>query len=393
MTTEDSTPATLQLFSPLRLGALELPNRVLMAPMTRNRAAAGNVPTELNATYYAQRATAGLIITEATQVSPQGVGYPGTPGIHTDAQVAGWRLVTHAVHQAGGRIFLQLWHVGRISHPDLQPEGALPVAPSAIAPAGQAMTLTGPQPFVTPRALAADEIPGVVGQFAAGARCAGDAGFDGVEIHGANGYLIDQFLRSGSNTRTDRYGGSPANRARFLLEVAAAVCEAWGDSDRVGVRLSPISAFNDMRDDDPLATFSHAATALSELGLAYLHVVEARPVAGGLPYLTPALRRAFRGPLVINGGLDRDTAEAALRNGEGDAASFAIKFLANPDLPRRFAAGAPLNLPDRATMYGGGAKGYLDYPALDAAPVLPVTATAPLAAAPVKAAAPRPAAV
>jgi len=392
MTTEDSTP-TPRLFSPVRLGALELPNRVLMAPMTRNRAAAGNVPTEINATYYAQRATAGLIITEATQVSPQGVGYPGTPGIHTDDQVAGWRLVTRAVHQAGGRIFLQLWHVGRISHPGLQPEGALPVAPSAIAPAGQAMTLAGPQPFVTPRALAGEEIPGVVAQFAEGARRARDAGFDGVEIHGANGYLIDQFLRSGSNTRTDLYGGSPANRARFLLEVTAAVCEAWGDSGRVGVRLSPISAFNDMHDGDPLATFSHAAAALGELGLAYLHVVEARPVADGQPYLAPALRRAFGGPLVINGGLDRDSAEAALRNDEGDAASFAIKFLANPDLPRRFAVGASLNLPDRATMYGGGAKGYVDYPALDAAPMLQGTAAAPLAAAPVKAAAPRAAAV
>jgi N-ethylmaleimide reductase len=379
MTTAESTLPPLQLFSPVRLGALQLPNRLLMAPMTRNRAAAGNVPTELNATYYAQRATAGLIITEATQVSPQGVGYPGTPGIHTGEQVAGWRLVTRAVHQAGGRIFLQLWHVGRISHPDLQPEGALPVAPSAVAPAGQAMTFTGPQPFVTPRALAAEEIPGVVAQFAAGARRARDAGFDGVEIHGANGYLPDQFLRSGSNTRTDLYGGSPANRARFLLEVTAAVCEAWGDSGRVGVRLSPTSAYNDMRDDDPLATFSHAAAALGELGLAYLHVVEARPVADGQPYLTPALRRAFGGPLVINGGLDRDSAEAALRNGEGDAASFAVKFLANPDLPRRFAAGAPLNLPDRATMYGGGAKGYTDYPVLDAATA---AVAAPPAAAP-----------
>jgi N-ethylmaleimide reductase len=360
--------STLQLLTPVRLGDLELPNRVLMAPMTRNRAAAGNVPTELNATYYAQRATAGLIVTEATQVSPQGVGYPGTPGIHTDAQVAGWRLVTRAVHQRGGRIFLQLWHVGRISHPDLQPDGALPVAPSAIAPAGESRTAAGPKPFVTPRALEAGEIPGVVRQFAEGARRARDAGFDGVEIHGANGYLVDQFLRSGSNTRTDRYGGSPANRARFLLEVTAAVSDAWGGGGRVGVRLSPISAFNDMRDDDPEATFSHAAAALGELGLAYLHVVELRPVAPGQPYLTPALRRAFGGPLIINGGLDRDSAEAALRNGEGDAAAFAVMFLANPDLPERFAAGSPLNELDRATMYGGGAKGYVDYPALDAAP-------------------------
>jgi len=381
--TTATTASTLRLLTPVRLGDLELPNRVLMAPMTRNRAAAGNVPTELNAAYYAQRASAGLIITEATQVSPQGVGYPGTPGIHSDAQVAGWRLVTDAVHRQGGRIFLQLWHVGRISHPDLQPDGALPVAPSAIAPAGQAMTLAGPKPFVTPRALAAGEIPGVVRQFAEGARRARDAGFDGVEIHGANGYLIDQFLRTGTNTRTDLYGGPPANRARFLLEVVAAVREAWGGGGRVGVRLSPLSAYNDMRDDDPLTTFSHAAAALGELGLAYLHVVEARPVAAGQPYLTLALRRVFHGPLVINGGLDRESAEAALRNDEGDAASFAVKFLANPDLPARFAAGAPLNLLDRATMYGGGAKGYVDYPFLDASPAgaaAPPAAAAPVAA-------------
>ncbi|MBV8201605.1 MAG: alkene reductase, partial [Acidobacteria bacterium] len=295
----------------------------------------------------------------------------------TAEQVAGWRLVTRAVHQRGGRIFLQLWHVGRISHPDLQPGGALPVAPSAIAPAGDAMTLAGPKPFVTPRALAAGEIPGVVRQFADGARRARDAGFDGVEIHGANGYLIDQFLRSGSNTRTDRYGGSPANRARFLLEVTAAVAEAWGGGSRVGVRLSPVGTFNDMRDEDPVATFSHAAAALGELGLAYLHVVETRPVAPGQLMVTPALRRAFRGPLVINGGLDRDSAEAALRNGDGDAAAFAVMFLANPDLPERFAAGASFNLLDRATMYGGGAKGYVDYPALDAAAVQAVQEAAP----------------
>jgi N-ethylmaleimide reductase len=379
--TTDASDSTLKLLTPVRLGDFELPNRVLMAPMTRKRAAAGNVPTELNATYYAQRASAGLIVTEATQVSPQGVGYPDTPGIHTDAQVEGWRLVTRAVHQRGGRIFLQLWHVGRISHPDLQPGGALPVAPSAIAPAGEAQTYAGPKPFVTPRALAAGEIAGVVGDFAAGARRARDAGFDGVEIHGANGYLIDQFLRSGSNTRTDAYGGPPANRARFLLEVAAAVVEAWGGGGRVGVRLSPVSPFNDMRDDDPLGTFSYAAAALNEFGLTYLHVVEQRPVPVGGPHATPALRRAFRGPLVLNGGFDRDSAEAALRAGEGDAVAFAVKFLANPDLPRRLAAGAPLNLPDRATMYGGGAAGYIDYPALDELPAAPDAPDAPVAAA------------
>jgi N-ethylmaleimide reductase len=358
--------SSLKLLSPVRIGDLELPNRVLMAPMTRNRAAAGNVPTALNATYYEQRASAGLIVTEATQVSPQGVGYPGTPGIHTADQAAGWRLVTDAVHRRGGRIFLQLWHVGRISHPDLQPGGALPVAPSAIAPQGNAMTSEGPKPFVTPRALDIAEIPGIVADYAAGARRAREAGFDGVEIHAANGYLIDQFLRSGSNTRTDGYGGPVEHRARFLREVTAAVCDAWGDSRRVGVRLSPTGAFNDMRDDDPEATFSFAAEALNRLGLAYLHLFEVRPAAAGLQLLTPALRRVFRGPLVINGGFDRDSAEAALAAGEGDAVAFATKFLANPDLPRRFAAGAPLNEADRATMYGGGAAGYIDYPALDA---------------------------
>jgi N-ethylmaleimide reductase len=381
----DATVSTLKLLTPVRLGDLELPNRVLMAPMTRRRAAAGNVPTELNATYYAQRASAGLIVTEATQVSPRGVGYPDTPGIHAEAQVQGWRLVTDAVHQRGGRIFLQLWHVGRISHPDLQPGGELPIAPSAIAPAGQAMTAAGFKPFVTPRALDLAEIPGVVAEFAAGARRAREAGFDGVEIHGANGYLIDQFLRSGSNARTDAYGGPLENRARFLVEVARAVVAAWGGGGRVGVRLSPANAFNDMHDDDPIATFSHAAEALNELGLAYLHVVEQRPIPDDGPHVTPALRRAFRGPLVLNGGFDRDTAEAALRAGEGDAVAFAVKFLANPDLPLRLAVDAPLNLPDRATMYGGDATGYTDYPALDGPP-------APAAAAPALAAAATPAA-
>jgi N-ethylmaleimide reductase len=359
---------TLKLLSPLRLGDLELPNRVLMAPMTRSRAAAGNVPTSLNAAYYEQRASAGLIVSEATQVSPQGVGYPNTPGIHTSAQVSGWRGVTRAVHDRGGRIFLQLWHVGRISHPDLQPGGELPVAPSAIAPAGQAKTLEGPKPFVTPRALASDEIPGVVRQYAEGARRAIEAGFDGVEIHAANGYLIDQFLRSGTNHRTDGYGGTAARRARFLLEVTAAVCEVWGGGGRVGVRLSPTNSFNDMHDDDPVTTFGHAAAALNDFGLAYLHLFELRPVAAGALHLTPQLRRAFSGPLVINGGLDRDTADAALRAGEADAAAFAKMFLANPDLPERFRIGAPLNEPNPATMYGGGAAGYIDYPAFSGVP-------------------------
>jgi N-ethylmaleimide reductase len=363
-----AAPSGLLLLTPVVLGALRLPNRVVMAPMTRIRAGEGGVPTALNATYYEQRASAGLIVTEATQVSPQGVGYPGTPGIHTAAQVEGWRGVTRAVHRRGGRIFLQLWHVGRISHPSIQPDGALPVAPSAIAPAGEVRTASGPVPFVTPRALETGEVADVVRQFADGARRAREAGFDGVEIHGANGYLIDQFLRSGSNTRTDRYGGSAGNRARFLLEVTAAVVEVWGRG-RVGVRLSPTSAFNDMRDDDPEATFTHAASALAGFPLAYVHVVEARPrpeeeeQAPG-PYVTPLLRRAFGGPLVVNSGYDRDSAELAIRGGEADAVSFATAYLANPDLPERFALAAPLNAPDRATFYGGGVQGYTDYPTM-----------------------------
>jgi len=355
------------LFSPFQLGPLLLPNRIVMAPMTRNRAGAGNVPTALNAEYYEQRAAAGLITSEASQVSPQGVGYPGTPGIHTDAQVEGWRRVTAAVHRAGGRIFLQLWHVGRISHPSLQPDGALPVAPSAIAAAGEAFTGGGPQPFVVPRALEVAEVAGVVAQFEDGARRALAAGFDGVEIHGANGYLIDQFLRDGANHRSDRYGGSMANRARFLLEVTEAVAGVWG-AKRVGVRLSPWSDFNDMRDSDPPATFGHAARALAPFGVAYLHVVEpvAGPPAGAVP-LAPALKAAFGGPLMANGGYTGPLAKAALARGEADLVSFAASFLANPDLPARLARGAPLNAPDAATFYGGDQRGYTDYPALDGA--------------------------
>ncbi|MBE0617871.1 MAG: alkene reductase, partial [Proteobacteria bacterium] len=261
--------AESRLFAPFQLGPNALPNRIVMAPMTRNRAGEGCAPRELNATYYAQRASAGLIVTEASQVSPQGVGYPFTPGIHSSQQVAGWRLVTAAVHRAGGRIFLQLWHVGRISHPSLQPGGALPVAPSAVRPEGEGMTYEGPRPFVTPRALETGELPGLVGQFRDGARNAHEAGFDGVEIHAANGYLLDQFLRDGTNHRADAYGGSVENRARLLLEVVEAVAGVWG-ADRVGVRISPLNAFNSMADTDPDATFTHVARALRPFGLGYL---------------------------------------------------------------------------------------------------------------------------
>ena len=355
----------ISLFSAFELGPLRLANRIVMAPMTRSRAGAGNVPQPISAEYYAQRASAGLIITEATQVSPQGVGYPSTPGIHTREQVEGWRGVTRAVHKRGGRIFLQLWHVGRISHPSLQPEGGLPVAPSAIKPRGEAYTSQGLQPFVTPRALDTDEIAGVIDQFRTAARYAREAGFDGVEIHAANGYLIDQFLRDGTNHRTDRYGGSIPNRARFLLEVTEAVSAVWG-SERVGVRLSPTSTFNDMSDSDPAATFTYTARRLNEYGIAYLHVVE--PVSPEVPEderVTPRLRRVFEGPLMVNGSYDVASGHETIASGRADLVSFGVFFLANPDLPRRFAIGAPLNTADPSTFYGGDARGYTDYPFLE----------------------------
>ena len=359
----------VNLFSPYKLGDLELPNRMVMAPLTRNRAGDGNVPGQLNATYYTQRVSAGLIIAEATQVSPEGLGYPATPGIHSAAQVAGWKLVTDAVHQHGGRIFLQLWHVGRISHPDLQPGGALPVAPSAIAPTvGQAATYEGMKPFVTPRALETSEIPGIVEQYRQGAKNALEAGFDGVEVHGANGYLLDQFLRDGTNKRTDEYGGSIENRARLLLEVTQAVTEVWG-AGRVGVRLSPSGTFNDMHDSDPLATFGYAAEALNRFGLAYLHlieVVEADLRHGGMEVPTSYLRDRFTGTLMVNGGYDLDKSNAVLSSHKADLVAFGTLFIANPDLPQRFALNAPLNPADPSTFYGGGEKGYIDYPFLAA---------------------------
>jgi N-ethylmaleimide reductase len=360
-----STAQPPDLFTAFQLGPYELRNRLVMAPMTRSRAGEGNVPTGLAAEYYAQRASAGLIVTEGTQVSPQGVGYTHTPGMHSDAQVAGWRRVTDAVHAQGGRIFAQLWHVGRVSHPSFH-GGELPVAPSAIGFEGQVLTYDGMQPYVTPRALETDEIAGVVGQFAAAAENAYAAGFDGVELHGANGYLIDQFLRDGSNHRTDRYGGSIQNRVRFLVEVTRTVTDVWG-GDRVGVRLSPRNPNNGMSDSDPVATFGYAAYALNPLGLAYLHVLE--PVAGPMAQpgerVTPALRAVFRRPLIVNGGYDAETGNAAIARGEADLVAYGVPFLATPDLPRRFREGAPLNAPDRATFYGGDERGYTDYPSLD----------------------------
>lgn len=356
------------LFTPVQLGPYTLPNRIVMAPLTRNRAGEGNVPRQLNATYYEQRASAGLIISEATQVSPQGLGYPSTPGIHSPAQVEGWKLVTDSVHRAGGRIFLQLWHVGRISHPSLQPNGELPVAPSAIAPAGEAMTYEGPQPFVTPRALDTEEIPGIVEQYRQGARNALEAGFDGVEVHGANGYLLDQFLRDGTNHRTDAYGGSVENRARLLLEVTEAVVDVWG-GDRVGVRLSPSSTFNDMTDSNPRHTFTYAIDQLNRFNLAYLHLLEPSEADlrhGGKPVPTLEFRPVYHGKLMVNWDYDRDSGNAAIASGDADLVSYGKLFIANPDLPERFQRQAPLNEPDPNTFYGGGAEGYIDYPSLAA---------------------------
>ncbi len=346
----------MDLFDPVQLGELALPNRIVMAPMTRSRAV-GTVPGERHAIYYAQRASAGLIITEATQVTPRGVGYPDTPGIHDDAQVAGWRQVTEAVHRAGGRIALQLWHVGRISHPSFH-GGAPTVSASAVRPAGQSWTPTGMQPFETPQALTDGEIHEVIAAYAAGARRARAAGFDAVEVHGANGYLIDQFLQSGTNLRTDDWGGPAANRIRFLVEVTRAVIDAFGPH-RVGVRLSPGSTFNDMSDADPADTFGRAAAALDALPCAYVHIVE-NQVAGGSS--TDLIRRHYRGPLISCGGFDRATAIAAIAAGRADAIGFAKHYIANPDLVERLRHDWPLATSNRKTYYGGSDAGYTDYP-------------------------------
>ncbi|WP_137718665.1 alkene reductase [Methylobacillus flagellatus] len=356
---------SIDLFTPTKLGSIALNNRMVMAPLTRNRAGAGNVPQDLNVTYYQQRASAGLIITEATPISAMGHGYPATPGIHTAEQIAGWKKVVDAVHEAGGKIVLQLWHVGRISHPSLLPDQALPVAPSAIKPAGQAYTYTGLQDFVTPRALTTEELPDIVADYAQATRNALEAGFDGVEIHAANGYLLDQFLRDGSNQRSDNYGGSIANRVRLLLEVTEAVVAVAG-ADRVGVRISPLNPFNDMADSDPQALFNHVAEALSPFGLAYLHVVEGG--THGLetpPFDFTLLRSLFKGPYMANLMYDKAKGNAALAAGSADVIAYGVPFLANPDLVARFAKDAPLNTPDQASFYGGTEKGYTDYPTLE----------------------------
>lgn len=355
-----SNRITSKLFEPFSIGSLQLRNRIVMAPMTRNRADDWSAPHAMTSEYYAQRASAGLIITEASQVSRQGTGYVRTPGIYSDKQIAGWQVVTNAVHAAGGRIFLQLWHVGRISHPVFQSDHKLPVAPSAIKPDGELFTDTGMRAYVSPRALLADEIPGIVEQFRQGAANAKLAGFDGVEVHAANGYLIDQFLRDGTNHRNDEWGGPPANRARFLFEVIEAVNAVW-DSKRIGVRLSPCSSFNDMRDSNPTATFEYVAGQLSAFSLAYLHVVETRAVA----FDWAGLRRRFAGTYMANEGYGLQDASLAIDTMHADLVSFGAPFIANPDLVGRFRAGAPLNQGHRASFYGGDAKGYIDYPTLE----------------------------
>jgi N-ethylmaleimide reductase len=360
----------LKLLSPATLGALELPNRMIMAPLTRCRAGNEYIPQPINAIYYAQRASAGLIISEATQIARNGIGYPNTPGIYTSEQVEGWKQVTDAVHAQGGRIFLQLWHAGRVAHPSLLPAGEIPIAPSAIAANCMADTADRQQPHVTPRALALAEIPEIVEQFRQGAKNAITAGFDGVEIHSANGYLLDQFLQDGSNQRSDEYGGSVENRARLLLEVVQAVVEVWGQG-KVGVRLSPSSAFNDMQDSDPTATFSYVAKALNQFGLAYLHAIEPR-IQGNVTITETEkglgarfFRSIFQGLIVTAGGYTYEMGEAVLREDSADFVAYGRLFLANPDLPKRFAMNAALNRYDRNTFYSSGEQGYTDYPAIE----------------------------
>jgi N-ethylmaleimide reductase len=358
----------MSLLSPYTLDDLELRNRIVMAPMTRCRAVKGNVPGPLTVTYYTQRASAGLIITEGSQVSPQGVGFNRTPGIYSPDQVAGWKEVTSAVHHAGGKIFLQLWHVGRMSHPEYL-GGDLPVAPSAIPVDEEIHTPTGKQRIPVPRALLPEEIPLIVQQFGQGAKNARKAGFDGVEIHGANGYLLDQFLRDGSNKRTDNYGGNLKNRMKFPLEVAMAVTREWGPH-RVGFRISPHFFFHGMSDTDPAGTFSGLARELDKIGIGYIHLIE--PVGGrlGVPdptaLMAPLIRTKFKGTLILNGGYDAGSGNRVIESGLADLVSFGILFLANPDLPNRFRKNAPLNSGDTSTFYSGEEKGYTDYPALGA---------------------------
>ncbi len=353
------------LFQPFTLGDLVLPNRIVMAPLTRNRASSGtDAANALTATYYRQRATAGLIISEGTQISPQGQGYLQTPGLYSEAQVAGWKQVTDTVHAAGGRMFAQIWHVGRISHSSLL-NGAAPVAPSAIPAKSKTYIAGGFADVSAPRALEASEIPAVVADYAQAAVNAQKAGFDGIEIHGANGYLVDQFLKDGTNSRTDGYGGSPENRARFGLEVVDAILKVYPKS-RLGIRLSPVSPANDAVTSDPAQVFGYFVSELSKRGIAFIHVVEG--VTGGprdnVPFDYVALRKSFSGAYIANNGYTRDLAIEAVREDRADLVAFGKAFIANPDLVERLRTDAPLNELDRTTLYGGTEKGYTDYPAL-----------------------------
>ncbi|MBY0336171.1 MAG: alkene reductase [Acetobacteraceae bacterium] len=348
-----------QLFSPVRLGAYDLPNRVVMAPMTRSRSP-GGAPNALNAEYYAQRAGAGLIVTEGTSPAPEGMGYPWIPGLYAPEHVAGWRLVADAVHARGGRVFVQLMHTGRVAHESLI-GGRPPVAPSDLPLPGEMFTGTGMAPYSQPRALTAEEIPGVIATYGRAATLAAEAGLDGVEVHGANGYLPSQFLAPNVNTRSDAWGGSIEKRARFLLEATDAAVAAIGPG-RVGVRLSPGGTFNDIQDPDAAGTLAHVATELAKRNLAYLHVMDTNPgwdVAG-------VARRHYPGTLILAGGYDRARAEADLAAGRADLIGFGTPFIANPDLPERLRRDAPLATPDKTTFYGGDARGYTDYPTLAA---------------------------
>lgn len=361
------------LLTPFKLGSLELPNRIVLAPLTRQRALQpDNVPGPLNAEYYAQRANAGLIISEATQVCPEGQGYAWTPGIHSAEQVAGWKQVVDKVHAADGRIFMQLWHVGRISHPLLQPGGADPVAPSAIQAQADCFVV---EPDGTPhkartampRALETSEIEGVVAAYRNGAANSLEAGFDGVEVHAANGYLLDQFLCSNSNQRTDQYGGSLENRVRLVLEVVDAVIAEIGDGGRVGVRISPMGTFNDVNDANPLETFTYLLECLNARGLAYVHVNKPDWAGGtyeGFDELYRALRKVYSGTVIHCGGHTADSAASTVASNAADLVAFGRAYIANPDLVQRIAAGAEWNALDASTLYGGGAKGYTDYPCM-----------------------------
>src|ERR1700738_5147683 len=354
-----------KLFEPYKLGPLTLPNRLVMAPLTRNRAVAGMVPSPLAIEYYGQRASAGLLVTEASQVSQQGQGYQDTPGIYSREQVAGWRKVTDRVHERGGRIFIHIWHVGRISHISLQPNNGAPVAPSAIRAKGKTFVNNSFTEISEPRALALEEIPGIIEDFKRGTANALAAGFDGVEIHGANGYLLDQFAQDGANKRTDAYGGSIENRAKLMLEVSRVVAAEAG-ADRTGIRISPVTPANDVSDSDPQPLFDHIVEGLNALKLTYIHVIEG--ATGGPRDIAPfdygSLRKRFKQAYIANNGYDFELATKVLAADEADLIAFGKPFLANPDLVERLKRGAPLNAADKATFYGGSAKGYTDYPAL-----------------------------